>query len=255
MQIGAITGYIDVAQVVLYVFWLFFAGVIFYLRTEDKREGYPLVSDRSPSVRVEGFPPIPKPKTFILGHGMTRQAPRFEAPEPTPLAQPTAGFQGAAWSPIGDPLSSGAGPAASALRADVPEHFFESDVAIIVPLRADPKFSLETGGPDPRGWPVIAADGVSPGTIRDVWVDRAEVIVRYLEIDLGTRFILAPMVLITIDAGRRRVLIDSLLAAQFAGAPGLSIPDRVTLREEDQITAYFGAGSLYAEPSRLGPLL
>ena len=51
-QTGAITQYIDVAQIVLYVFWFFFAGLIWYLRREDKREGYPLESDRSDSVRV-----------------------------------------------------------------------------------------------------------------------------------------------------------------------------------------------------------
>src|ERR1700755_1464410 len=37
-----LTAYMDVAQVVLYGFWIFFAGLIFYLRREDKREGYPL---------------------------------------------------------------------------------------------------------------------------------------------------------------------------------------------------------------------
>ena len=47
METGAITGYIDVAQLVLYAFWIFFVGLIFYLRREDKREGYPLVSDRT----------------------------------------------------------------------------------------------------------------------------------------------------------------------------------------------------------------
>ena len=34
-------GYIDIAQVVLYAFWIFFAGLIFYLHRENKREGYP----------------------------------------------------------------------------------------------------------------------------------------------------------------------------------------------------------------------
>jgi hypothetical protein len=29
----------------------------------------------------------------------------------------------------------------------------------------------------------------------------------------------------------------------------------VTLLEEDRLSAYFGAGTLYAEPSRLGPWL
>ena len=42
---GAITSNIDVAQVVLYAFWIFFAGLVFYLRREDRREGYPLESE------------------------------------------------------------------------------------------------------------------------------------------------------------------------------------------------------------------
>jgi hypothetical protein len=42
MGTGAITGYVDAAQVVLYVFWIFFAGLIVYLIREGKREGYPL---------------------------------------------------------------------------------------------------------------------------------------------------------------------------------------------------------------------
>lgn len=41
MPTGALTGYVDVAQVVLYAFFLFFAGLVFYLRREDRREGYP----------------------------------------------------------------------------------------------------------------------------------------------------------------------------------------------------------------------
>ena len=59
MESGAITSYIDVAQVTLYAFWAFFAGLILYLRREDKREGYPLESERSSRVRVEGFPAMP----------------------------------------------------------------------------------------------------------------------------------------------------------------------------------------------------
>jgi photosynthetic reaction center H subunit len=63
MHSGAITSYIDVAQLTLYAFWIFFAGLILYLRREDKREGYPLESDRSQHGahrRVQGFPPIPE---------------------------------------------------------------------------------------------------------------------------------------------------------------------------------------------------
>jgi hypothetical protein len=51
MQIGAITQYIDVAQIVLYAFWIFFFSLLVYLRREDKREGYPLESDRTDRYR------------------------------------------------------------------------------------------------------------------------------------------------------------------------------------------------------------
>ncbi|NBY70172.1 MAG: photosynthetic reaction center subunit H, partial [Betaproteobacteria bacterium] len=29
--VGNITGYVDLAQILLYVFWIFFAGLIYYL--------------------------------------------------------------------------------------------------------------------------------------------------------------------------------------------------------------------------------
>jgi photosynthetic reaction center H subunit len=56
------TRYIDGAQIALYAFWIFFAGLIIYLRREDKREGYPLESPQGPR---EGWPPMPEQKTFI----------------------------------------------------------------------------------------------------------------------------------------------------------------------------------------------
>ncbi len=54
--------YIDGAQIALYAFWLFFAGLIYYIRREDKREGYPLESPQGPR---EGWPIGAKKKTFI----------------------------------------------------------------------------------------------------------------------------------------------------------------------------------------------
>lgn len=54
--------HLDGAQIVLYAFWLFFFGLIYYLRREDKREGYPLESERGP---VQGFPAVPETKVFI----------------------------------------------------------------------------------------------------------------------------------------------------------------------------------------------
>jgi photosynthetic reaction center H subunit len=54
--------YIDGAQIALYAFWLFFAGLIIYIRREDKREGYPLDSPQGPR---EGWPGVPEKKTYI----------------------------------------------------------------------------------------------------------------------------------------------------------------------------------------------
>ena len=66
MQPGA---YMDLAQVTLYVFWIFFACLIFYLRREDKREGYPLDSTASGGGVVHGFPRMPDPKNYLLRTG------------------------------------------------------------------------------------------------------------------------------------------------------------------------------------------
>lgn len=64
-----ITEYIDFAQLVLYLFWIFFFGLIVYLRREDKREGYPLESDRT-GVPVQGWPAVPPKKTYIHPPGV-----------------------------------------------------------------------------------------------------------------------------------------------------------------------------------------
>jgi photosynthetic reaction center H subunit len=61
------TPYIDITQLLLYVFWFAFFALILYLRREDKREGYPLASNE-PGRTVQGFPAYPGPKEFIPTH-------------------------------------------------------------------------------------------------------------------------------------------------------------------------------------------
>ena len=56
METGAITQYIDVAQIVLYMFWIFFAGLIYYLARENHREGYPMDSGRENGPKITGWP-------------------------------------------------------------------------------------------------------------------------------------------------------------------------------------------------------
>jgi photosynthetic reaction center H subunit len=254
MQAGAITGYIDVAQIALYVFWLFFAGLIFYLRKEDKREGYPLVTERAGQF-LQGFPVMPAPKTFLLPHGGTVTAPRVDPPQPTFDAQPVASWPGAPMHPIGNAMLAGAGPAASALRADVPDLMQETAENRVVPLRVVTDHFLDEESPDPRGKEALGADGVVGGVVSDVWIDRAETHARYLEVTLvAGPSVLVPMPLVRIDTAGR-VIVESVLGSQFADAPNLANPDQVTLREEDRIQAYFASGQLYALPNRAEPLL
>jgi photosynthetic reaction center H subunit len=52
-----------------------------------------------------------------------------------------------------------------------------------------------------------------------------------------------------------RVSVSAILARQFADVPATQHPEQVTLLEEDKICAYYGGGTLYAEPSRAEPLL
>jgi photosynthetic reaction center H subunit len=58
---------IDLASIALYLFWAFFAGLIYYLHRENKREGYPLVADRKDQLMpVNGFPAPRRPRPTCL---------------------------------------------------------------------------------------------------------------------------------------------------------------------------------------------
>jgi photosynthetic reaction center H subunit len=107
MATGALTSHLDVAQVTLYAFWVFFAGLIYYLHRENKREGYPLESDRSeraPRVKIQGFPPIPEPKFFDAPDGRRIASPNFKRETRELALRPAAPHPGAAFEPTGDPM-------------------------------------------------------------------------------------------------------------------------------------------------------
>jgi len=270
MPTGAITGYIDVAQLVLYGFWIFFAGLIIYLRREDKREGYPMESDRSdraPRVKVVGFPDMPEPKVFRLPHGQgSREAPRPEAPlgdiSGTKAAAP---FLGAPLEPTGDPMRDGVGPASYAPRDDAPDLTVDGDPKVI-PMRLAEGFSPEPDDPDPRGMDVVGADGEVAGTVKDLWVDLAEPRILYYEVELLPAIAgeeaagnapnpLLPYGFARARLNQGRILVASILAEQFRHVPRTTSPDRITRLEEDRVTAYYAGGHLYAKPSRQEPLI
>lgn len=254
METGAITGYIDVAQIALYVFWVFFAGLIYYLLQENKREGYPLESDRSAHVKVQGWPPIPAPKTFLLRDGSTRTAPNGIKSAQGLAAVPAGNWPGAPLVPTGNPMLDGVGPGAWADRPDVADTTYEGAIKI-VPLRVAADFDVASGDPDPRGMTVIGDDGKAGGKVVDIWVDRSEMLFRYLELEVagGARRVLLPINFTRIDA--QRVRVKSILGSQFADVPGTANPDQVTLLEEEKIMAYYGGGVLYATPARQEPFL
>jgi photosynthetic reaction center H subunit len=125
----------------------------------------------------------------------------------------------------------------------------------IVPLRTDADYGVAKGDPDPRGKSVLGADGKRGGTCVDIWVDRSERLFRYFEIEVaGGGNVLLPWNFATV-ASDGTVKVGAILGSQFAAVPRTKSPEQITLREEDMIAGYYGAGTLYATPDRLGPLL
>ncbi len=256
---GDITSYIDFAQVTLYVFFAFFIGLVLYLRREDKREGYPLLSDRSGHVRVQGYPSVPSPKSFRTPEGHTSYAPQTTKEIPRSGLRATAPWPGAPLTPTGNPLVDGVGPASWANRMDEPELTWEGEPAI-VPLSIVDGTFVEPRDTNPIGLDVYGADKVRAGTVCEIWTDRSEPQIRYLEVELASaggdgRHVLLPMGFAIIDKRRGVVTTNTLFAHQFAEVPGLKSDRQITKLEEDKITGYFAGGLLYATPARLEPIL
>lgn len=254
-MIQAANAHIDLAQIVLYIFWIFFAGLIFYLHRENKREGYPLETERpiGSRIAVRGFPDVPNKKVFVSHDGSTRVAPAYGNDRADAAVAPLAEWPGSPFAPTGDPMADGVGPASYANREDVPEVGIHGK-PVIQPLRILTDHSIAAEGPNPIGMPVFALDGIQAGTVKDVWIDEAEMIVRYLEVEAGGRTVLLPKAMARVTSNKG-VRVASIRADQFAGVPATKNPDTVTKLEEDKIAGYYCGGHLYATPDRFGPLL
>jgi photosynthetic reaction center H subunit len=250
---------IDLAMVSVLLFTGFFLYLVLWLHRESKREGYPFEVDSGgrPRVMMQGYPEAPEPKIFKVAHG----APVAVAggrPDTRALAlKRMANFPGAPYVPTGNPMADGVGPASYAERADIPDMMGDGSPRLR-PLRAAGEFSLASEDPSPIGMTVVGGDANVAGTVREVWVDKAEYIIRYLEVEVpvanGSRTVMLPLNFTTMDANRKRIHVKSIFASQFGGVPGLRNPDQVTLLEEDKIMGYFGGGTLYADRRRQEPL-
>ncbi len=258
---GQIVGNIDVAQVVLYAFWIFFACLIWYIRKEDRREGYPLEDDLTGNYNKAPWLFVASPKTFKLAHGGgVVSAPDFKRDDRPINAERGTNFAGDPLHPVGNPMLAGVGPGSWANRSNKPDLTAHGDPRI-VPLRADKAFAIAAGETDPRGMAVMGCDGVIAGTVTDVWVDRSEYLIRYYEVSLGIGkeafSVLLPNNFVVFKSTRsgKVLYVHAITAAQFADVPKAAKKSQVTLLEEDKIAAYYGGGLLYALPNRGEPLL
>ena len=256
MESVGIVGAYDVTEMVFWAFVLFFIGLLVYLRREDRREGYPLEDEVTGRVDTPGgVLSGATPKTFKMPFGRGTVTTPTKGRETVDIAaKRTFASPGAPYYPTGNPLADGIGPAAWADRAKHTDLDGEGRNRI-VPIGAAEHIAVHARDADPRGMTVIAADGAVAGTVSDLWVDRAEHVIRYLEVDTGSAKILAPMAMSKVNGSKRQVVIDAINAADFAGVPQPVTPGQVTFYEEERIVAYFGGGYLYANRARQEPIL
>ncbi len=251
-----IVGTIDVTELVFAAFVLFFLALMVYLRREDRREGYPLEDEVTGRVDTPGgILSAAAPKSFAMPFGRdTLTVPAHGRERVDIAAARTFRSPGAPYYPTGNPLVDGIGPAAWADRAKYTDLDGEGRNRI-VPIGAAEHISIDRRDPDPRGMTVIAADGAVAGTITDIWVDRAEHVIRYLEVDTGTNKVLAPMGMSKVHGKKGQVVVDAINASDFAAAPVPGTAGQITFYEEERIVAYFGGGYLYANKARQEPLI
>ena len=241
-------GDVDLASVAIWSFWVFFAGLVYYLQRENMREGYPLEDETGVArEKKAGVFGLPSDKTFHLPHGRGElTVPSGQRPDRDDLAlRRTEGGAGSPYVPTGDPMVDGVGPAAWANRRDVPEldgHGHNK----IRPMSSLPDFEVSAGR-DPRGLAVVAGDGEVVGRVKDVWIDVPEQMVRFLTIDLnpeGTgKERLAPIHMVKVKSDR--VVVRSLNSRQFEGIPTPKSEGEVTLLEEEKVFAWYAGGTLY----------
>jgi len=253
-------GNFDLASAAIWLFYIFFAGLVYYLQTENMREGYELEDDDGNVAPNQGPFPVPSPKTFDLPHGrgsVTVPSPENEAAhkrQSLALAR-TSKAAGSPFVPTGDPMLDGVGPASWAPRRDEPELDGHGHVKTR-PMSTMPDFKVSAGR-DPRGKVVLTGDGEVVGRITDMWIDVPEALVRFLTLDLnpeGTgKTRLVPMNMCRIKSNC--VVVRSLYAHNFEGIPTTKSADQVTLLEEDKIMGYYAGGTLYASEDRLEPQL
>lgn len=98
----------------------------------------------------------------------------------------------------------------------------------LVRLGTGKEFNVSKGSSDPRGWKVLGGDGAKLGKVTELIVDREDMRVRYLDLDveekkLGIeeidRHVLIPVEHARLDHKHKCVILDGLFARDLAGYP------------------------------------
>lgn len=275
MEVGYITQYIDVAQLALYLFWLFFVLLVLYLNKESRREGFPLRFHENDRGAPSTDHKVPEPKTYELLNGESVQLPSGKNDDHRELnATPLGPWPGAPLVPNGDAMIDGLGAAAWAERADHPDMTTEGTPRI-VPLSSLPsdEFFVAKMSSDPRGMDVRACDDVVVGKVTEIMLDRMEMLPRYYQVALNSgKSVLLPMMYMRlrrqarapinarlnqrmIDTRQKEVRVASLNSAQFENVPLCASSDFITLLEEDKVQAYYGGAHVYGSPQRTEPFI
>lgn len=263
MNAAYIVGSFDAAELAFLLFFVFFVALVFYLNKESRREGYPLEEEETGKVLPGSLFDGDK-KSFQLPHGRGTYVPEDVARDDINIpAVQSFRAAGAPWVPTGDAMAEGMGPAAFANRSKYPDLTFDGRPRI-VPIAQSHELVIADNDPKLIGWPVVAADGVTVGKVSDIWVDQAEHLIRYLEVETTTgKKVLAPMMVAVVHGNSlidallpiiqnkpEYVEIDAITAAQFDSVPMLETAGTISRYEEDRIQAYFGGGYMYATPER-----
>lgn len=238
----------DGALILTWAFFIFFGGLVYWLRREDKREGYPMVDISPANQPIEGFPEAPEPKTYTRMHRPPTEMPHRYGSSKV-QAERLLRFPGAPLVPVGNPLLAEVGPGAFPLREDEP--LLAHGTPQVVPLRVARDWSVAKRDTDPRGLTVYDSRHAAVGTVSELWVDRSVKILRYLEVTLTVpeaagRRVLLPIYYADISKRRRWVRVRALLAHQFADVPALASADQITAREEDHVNAYYSSGFIFS---------
>jgi photosynthetic reaction center H subunit len=243
-------GNFDLASLSIWLFWGFFALLIYYLQTENMREGYPLENEDGTPAANQGLFAVPSPKTFDMPHNRgsvsVPSAANEDAHRRADLAMArTAVSEGFPHAPTGNPMIDGVGPASWAPRRDAPELDGHGHPKI-KPMSGNDAFFVSAGR-DPRGLPVVCRDDQVIGTVTDMWIDMPEQLVRYVEFEIapehGSGKRLAPVTMVKITD--RWVDVTSLNSDQINGIPTTKSADQITLLEEEKITGWFAGGLMY----------